>query len=226
MGRKREAVFIGIGILAGLALSGPAAQAAEVAFTARPTTQTFYVSGQRVEFEAYQIHGNNFVKLRDIGRAVDFGVTYDADTNTVHINPDAPYTEEVTAPVQPLPSTPAPQAITEETVRAVMLPQPVAYLGRCQVWKFPQPLQNPRLVLVQVLHPADCAAHFLVLVYRHFPIPLYCLAVDSKPPRHLPLAESRRTKLLNLAVHVIPLHSFLASIWVSVLSFYQMAAFG
>ena len=40
------------------------------------------------------------------------------------------------------------------------------------------------------------------------------------------LAESRRTKLLDLAVHVIPLHSFLASIWVSVLSFYQMAAFG
>ena len=108
----------------------------------------------------------------------------------------------------------------------VVFPQPVAYLGRCQVWKFPQPLQNLRLVLVQVLHPADCAAHFLVLIYRHFPIPLYCLAVDSKPPRHLPLAESRRTKLLNLAVHVIPLHSFLASIWVSVLSFYQMAASG
>ena len=108
----------------------------------------------------------------------------------------------------------------------VVFPQPVAYLGRCQVWKFPQPLQNPRLVLVQVLHPADCAAHFLVLVYRHFPIPLYCLAVDSKLPRHLPLAESRRTKLLNLAIHAIPLHSFLASIRVSVLSFYQMAASG
>ena len=120
MSRKREAVMIGIGILAGLALSGPAAQAAAEALTARPTTQTFYVSGQRVEFEAYQIHGNNFVKLRDIGRAADFGVTYDADTNTVHIDPDAPYTEEVTAPVQPLPSTPAPQAITEESVQAVI----------------------------------------------------------------------------------------------------------
>ena len=120
MGRTKEAVFMGIGILAGLALSGPAAQAAAEALTARPTTQTFYVSGQRVEFEAYQIHGNNFVKLRDIGRAADFGVTYDADTNTVHIDPDAPYTEEVTAPVQPLPSTPAPQAITEESVQAVI----------------------------------------------------------------------------------------------------------
>ena len=43
MGRTKEAVFMGIGILAGLALSGPAAQAAAEALTARPTTQTFYV---------------------------------------------------------------------------------------------------------------------------------------------------------------------------------------
>ena len=84
MSRTREAVFMGIGILAGLALSGPAAQAATVALTASPTTQTFYVDGRQVQFEAYQIHGNNFVKLRDIGKAVDFGVEYDAATNTVH----------------------------------------------------------------------------------------------------------------------------------------------
>lgn len=108
---------MGIGILAGLALSGPAAQAAEAVLTARPTTQTFYVSGQRVEFEAYQIHGNNFVKLRDIGRAVDFDVTYDAATNSVYIDPNAHYEQEVTTPAQ---ATPAPQAISEETVRAVI----------------------------------------------------------------------------------------------------------
>ncbi len=118
MGRTKEAVFMGIGILAGLALSGPSAQASEAVLTARPTTQTFYVSGQRVEFEAYQIHGNNFVKLRDIGRAADFGVTYDADTNTVHIDPNAPYVEEVTPPAQ---TTPSPSALTEENVRAAIL---------------------------------------------------------------------------------------------------------
>ena len=118
MSRTREAVFMGIGILAGLALSGPAAQAATVALTASPTTQTFYVDGRQVQFEAYVIHGNNFVKLRDIGKAVDFGVEYDAATNTVHIAPGSPYTEEVTTPAQ---TTPSPSAITEENVRSAIL---------------------------------------------------------------------------------------------------------
>ena len=118
MRRTREAVFLGLGILAGLALSGPAAQAAEAVLTARPTSQTFYVHGQQVQFEAYEIHGNNFVKLRDIGRIVDFGVTYDGATNTVHIDPNAPYVEEVTPPAQ---TTPSPSALTEENVRAAIL---------------------------------------------------------------------------------------------------------
>ena len=112
MSRKREAVFMGIGILTGLALCGPAAQAAEAVLTAAPTSQTFYVDGQWVQFEAYEIHGNNFVKLRDIGKAVGFGVTYDGATNTVHIAPDSPYIEEVTTPAPPTPvplTTPAPQ---------------------------------------------------------------------------------------------------------------------
>ena len=109
MSRKREAVFMGIGILAGLALSGPAAQAAGTILTAAPTSQTFYVNGNQVQFEAYEIHGNNFVKLRDIGKIVNFGVEYYAADNTVHIVPDAPYTEEVPIPT-PIPSAPAPTA--------------------------------------------------------------------------------------------------------------------
>ena len=94
MSRTKDAIIIGIGILAGLALSGPAAQAATIALTVSPTSQTFYVNDQKVEFEAYAIHGNNFIKLRDIGKAVDFGVTYDAATNSVHIDPGANYQEE------------------------------------------------------------------------------------------------------------------------------------
>ncbi len=118
MSRKREAIFMGIGILAGMALCGPAAQAANVALTAAPTTQTFYVDGQRVQFEAYQIHGNNFVKLRDIGKAVDFGVEYNAADNSVHIAPGSPYIEEVSIPAQ---TQTAPSALTEENVRAAIL---------------------------------------------------------------------------------------------------------
>lgn len=120
MGRKREAIFMGIGILAGLALSGPASAAVQQ-LTAVPTSQTFYVDGQRVQFEAYEIHGNNFVKLRDIGKSVDFGVTYDGTTNTVHIAPGSPYIEEVTAPAQTIQPTPSPSGLEEEAIHATLL---------------------------------------------------------------------------------------------------------
>ena len=109
MSRKREVLFIGIGIFAGITLSGPAAQAATEALTASPTSQTFYLNGQKVEFEAYSIHDNNFVKLRDIAQAVDFGVAYDAAANSVHISPDAHYQEEA-----------ASSALTEATVQATI----------------------------------------------------------------------------------------------------------
>ena len=89
----------------------------------------------------------------------------------------------------------------------VLLLQPIAYLCRRQCWKLQQPLNNLLLVPVQRLHPADPLAHFLVLFYRHFPIPLHGLPADVQPPRHLPLAESRLSHLLYLAVHCIPLHS-------------------
>ena len=76
MSRTREAVFMGIGILTGLALCGPAAQAADT-FTAALSNQPIYVDGQRASMTAFSIGGNNYVRLRDIGQAVDFSVDYD-----------------------------------------------------------------------------------------------------------------------------------------------------
>ncbi len=110
MNRKREAVFMGLGILAGLALSGPAAQAADY-LTARPSSQTFYINGQQAALTAYSIGGNNYVRLRDIGKAVDFSVTYDAATNSVYIDSTQPYREETIA---------APSVLTEEDVQAAL----------------------------------------------------------------------------------------------------------
>ena len=63
MNRKREVIFMGIGVLAGLALSGPAAQAATT-ITATLSSQPIYVDGQRVSMTAYSIGGNNYVRLR------------------------------------------------------------------------------------------------------------------------------------------------------------------
>ena len=117
MSRKREAIFMGIGVLAGLALSGPAVQAADY-LTARPSTQTFYINGQQTPLTAYLIGGSNYVRLRDIGRAVDFGVTYDAATNSVYIDPDAHYEQDAITPAQ---ATAIPSAtITEGSVQAVL----------------------------------------------------------------------------------------------------------
>ena len=94
MNRKREAVFMGLGILAGLALSGPATQAADY-LTARPSSQTFYINGQQTALTAYSIGGNNYVKLRDIGQMVGFNVYWDGQA--VQIDSDAPYTGEAPA---------------------------------------------------------------------------------------------------------------------------------
>lgn len=60
---------------------------------------------------AYSIGGNNYVRLRDIGRAVNFGVTYDAATNSVHIDSTQSYREETST------ETYGP---TEESVKATL----------------------------------------------------------------------------------------------------------
>ena len=51
-----------------------------------------------MDLEAYVIHGHNYVQLRDVGRAVDFGVAYDQGTNRVLVDTSSPYTEESAAP--------------------------------------------------------------------------------------------------------------------------------
>ena len=97
MNRIKGTVLIAAGVLAGMLLSGLTGTAL-AALTANPSSQTFYLDGQRIALQAYEINGSNYVKLRDIGQAVDFNVTYDAAANTVYIDPDKPYTEEVKAP--------------------------------------------------------------------------------------------------------------------------------
>ena len=80
------------GVALGLALL-PAAKAGVATLTATPSAQPIYVDGVRVSMTAYAINGNNYVRLRDIGQAVNFGVTYDAATNSVYIDTNAPYQE-------------------------------------------------------------------------------------------------------------------------------------
>ena len=97
MNKRKEIALVTAGILTGIAVSGPAAQAA-AGLMANPSNQKFYLDDQGISLTAYEIGGNNYVKLRDIGEAVDFGVTYDAATNTVTISPGKPYEMAATVP--------------------------------------------------------------------------------------------------------------------------------
>ena len=107
----KKALHFVTGILVGAALfSGGTAFAAGL--MAEPSSQTFYVDGQQVQLQAYAIGGNNYVKLRDVGRMVNFNVTYDGATNSVQINTNEPYSED-TPPAtvtQPPAVSPAEQA--------------------------------------------------------------------------------------------------------------------
>lgn len=71
------------------------------AVTATPAAdggQTFFVSttladtaGKPANPTIYNIAGSTYFKLRDLGRLLDFGVTYDNTENAVHLDPDAAY---------------------------------------------------------------------------------------------------------------------------------------
>lgn len=65
------------GTVLGLALSAPAAQAVE-SLKAMLSANRIFVDGQEVQIEAYAIHDNNFMQLRDIGKAVGFNVYWGA----------------------------------------------------------------------------------------------------------------------------------------------------
>lgn len=57
------------------------------------TEATVYLGDTALNLTAYEIGGNNYFKLRDLGAALDFDVQWNGDLQTVAINTDAPYTE-------------------------------------------------------------------------------------------------------------------------------------
>ncbi len=57
-------------------------------------TSTIYKDGSIVNLSAYTINGNNYFKLRDLGQAFNFGVSWDAQNNAVIIDTVAGYTAE------------------------------------------------------------------------------------------------------------------------------------
>ena len=94
---RKELALVASGVLLGAAVAGPAAGAS---LTAQQSTQRIMVDGEPVQIEAYSIGGNNYCKLRDVGKAVGFAVSYDALTNTVRINTKEAYEAAASATVR------------------------------------------------------------------------------------------------------------------------------
>ena len=86
-------------LIGGVLLNGNAINAA-AGLMAERSNQPIYIDGQRVELEAYNIAGSNYVKLRDVGKAVGFNVSWDG--SAVQIDSDAPYADDT--PVSPAPT--------------------------------------------------------------------------------------------------------------------------
>lgn len=96
MNRIKNTGLVLCGLVLGLSLSAPVAQAVESLKTTLSTNRIL-VDGQEVRLTAYNINGNNYVMLRDVGRAVDFNVCWDSDAKCVQVESKKPYTGE--APV-------------------------------------------------------------------------------------------------------------------------------
>ena len=102
-----------LGILCGaIMFSGATAVAAGI--TAEPTWQNIYVDGAQVSMTAYNIAGNNYVKLRDIGQGVGFNVYWQ---DGVQIDTGAPYSG--VAPVQEADELPTIDEIRQEMIQRI-----------------------------------------------------------------------------------------------------------
>ncbi|MNC50589.1 hypothetical protein D3C81_2148070 [compost metagenome] len=52
------------------------------------------MNDKQIELVAYNIGGNNYFKLRDLGKAINFGVAWDAANNAIKIQTSEAYQEE------------------------------------------------------------------------------------------------------------------------------------
>ena len=108
MNRLKNTGLVLCGLALGLSLSAPAAQAVE-SLKATLSTNRILVDGQEVRLTAYNINGNNYVMLRDVGKTVGFEVYWDGDAKCVQVESGKPYTGEEPAKDEVIKPTPQPE---------------------------------------------------------------------------------------------------------------------
>ena len=93
MNRMKNIGLILCGLVLGLTLSSPAARAVG-SLKVTLSTNRILVDGKEVRLTAYNINGNNYVMLRDVGKTVGFEVYWDGDAKCVQVESEKPYTGE------------------------------------------------------------------------------------------------------------------------------------
>lgn len=86
------------GLCAGAMLLCGISAGAAAGVTAKSAMQPVFVDGKRsweIGSTTYEIDGYNYVRLRDVAASVGFDVSYDAKTNSVNIDPTAPYSGKI-----------------------------------------------------------------------------------------------------------------------------------
>lgn len=114
---KKE--FIAGMVTGAIAFGGKGAAASGL--LAQPSMQSIYVNGRPVYCTAYAISGNNYVRLRDIGQAVGFGVEYDSRTDSVQISTGAQQAVQPAVATLPITAT-ASQPTTEAPAQPTVTP--------------------------------------------------------------------------------------------------------
>ena len=103
----KHANFLTGFVVGALVFGGTTAYAAGI--LAERSTNHIFVDGQEVQIEAYAIHDNNYMKLRDVGKAVGFNVYWNAEDGSVQIETDKPYTGEAPTKNEAADSAPQPE---------------------------------------------------------------------------------------------------------------------
>ena len=111
----KKSLYLIAGILIGITLFGGTSVLA-AGITAERSTNRIYVDGQEVHLTAYNINGNNYVMLRDVGRTVGFNVYWNSDAKCVQVESKKPYTGE--APVTSAEAKPVEQPAQTDVAAA------------------------------------------------------------------------------------------------------------
>lgn len=97
---KKQILTMFTGLFIGAIITG-GASAYAAGILAERSNHRIFVDGQEVQMEAYAVNGNNYVKLRDIGKAVGFEVYWDGDAKCVQVESGKPYTGIASAKRRP-----------------------------------------------------------------------------------------------------------------------------